>query len=282
MPRELRPSSGGLTAVLLCAACGSAGAPGPDAPELFVGLVPHGSEPSFCPQGTNRDSVFFKMDDEDDSRCSYESGDFGEGRWVLPQATKFPIPSPNCRGTRDHTLLQFCRTLVPEDAFRPLTSDPLDVAQFYAVLKFGERCPPHAVEVSKLVVNEDVDTDNSPTGADSSELLYPNEIVDGALGNYTRLFFCYFRSAPSSVEVMTEFPDVGFAYAVFHDFEGPQPGWVIRKRWQWSDDSNEERPVNSYVPDPEIDEMAAEFSNLVENPLRDRARDTCFDFARVR
>ena len=287
MLREAHAPCAALAA-LLAGACGDAQAQAPAVSELLVGVVPYQLEPTFCPQGPNRDSVFFKMDDEDLSHCSYESGDFGEGRWVLPQAAKYPIPN-ECSGSRDHTILRFCRTVVPANAFRPLTADPADVAQFYAVLKFGDRCPAHSIELSKLIVNEDIDTDNAPTGAAASDLLYPNEIVDGALGNFTRLFFCYFRSAPTLADVMSEFPDLGFPYAVFHDFEGPQPGWVIRKRWQYSDDSNEAQPVNRYAPDPELDATAAEFSRIVENPFRvapnprdGRGRDTCFDYARVR
>jgi hypothetical protein len=275
------PCFAALAFCVPCAACGGGDPTVTPAPELVVGVIPYGLEPMFCPQGPDHESVYLKMDDEDDSACSAESGDLGEGRWVLPHANKYWFPT-GCSTTRDHTLLRFCRARVREDAFKPLTSDPLDTAQFYAILKFGERCPEHSVEVSKLIVNEDVGTDNAPTDPSASELLYPNEIVDGGFGNYTRLFFCYFRSAPSAAETMKEFPELGLEYGVFHDFEGAQPGWVIRKRWQFSDDSNEDQPVNRYFPDPELDESVAGFSNLVENPLLSGSRNTCFDIARVR
>ncbi|HET9934549.1 MAG TPA: hypothetical protein VFQ35_27785, partial [Polyangiaceae bacterium] len=176
--------------------------------------------------------------------------------------------------------IRLCRCSVPADAFKPLTTDPLDRAQFYAVLKFGDSCPKHAVEVTKVIVNEDQDTQNAPTN--TPELLYPNEIVDRALGNFTRLVFCYFRNAPSADDTMSEFPDLGVSYAVFHDFEGPQPGWVIRKRWQLSDDSNTAFPGNAYYADPPRDDIIAGFMDIIENPVRGTTHDTYFDMARVR
>jgi hypothetical protein len=245
----------------------------PDA--LVVGVVPYG-DANYCPQAPGRESVSIKMDDENSTHCTYESGDQGEARWVAAQATKYPLPE-ECQRFREHTTLWFCRTHVHEEAFRPLTADPLAVEQFYAILKFGDRCPPLAIEVAKTIVNNDENNQNSPTGPAALDLLYPNEIVGDALGNHTKLHFCYFRNAPTAEQTMPGFPDLGFPYAVFHDFDGPQPGWVIRKRWQYSDDSRKPSPANRYHPEPD-----AEFLGIIENPLRGSDRDTCFDLARVR
>jgi hypothetical protein len=265
-------------ALVVSAGCGDDPLARTSPPGLVVGVVPYGAEPDLCQQGTNRESVSIRMDDENDTRCSYESGDRAEGRWVSPHAAKYPLPPTTeiCDDLHDYTWLRFCRTRVDADAFRPLTSEPHAREQFYAILRFGDSCPEHSIEISKTIVNEDVDNENQPKGPEALELLHPNEVAGDAFGNYTKLHFCFFRNAPTEEETMSEFPDLGFPYAVFHDFEGSQPGWVMKKRWQYSDDSNQLDPVNSYS------EADADFMNIVENPLRDRYRDTCLDFAQVR
>lgn len=244
---------------------------------LVVGVVPYDVHDHYCKQSATRESAFMTMDDEDGTHCSYATGDFGEGEWVSPQAAKVTIPD-RCDNLRDYTTLRFCRAIVASDAFRPLTTDPRDASRFYATLKFGDRCPPHAIEITKHIVNEDIDNKNQPVPA--GDLLYPNEVTDELRGNYTELVFCFFRAAPSPEETMLEFPDLGFPYAVFHDFDGPQPSFVIRKRWIYSDDSNQTVPSNYYEPEASADVLA--FREIVENPRRETNFDTCFDLGRVR
>lgn len=273
-----RPASA-LAALFACA-CGDATGPSSTGGTgAVVGVVPYATSASFCEQGTNRESAYFRMDDENDTHCSYETGDLEAGFWVSPQAAKVPLPE-ECEQRRSHTLLPFCRTSVAAGSFRPLTTDPEDHAQAYALLRFGDSCPPHSVEISKRIINEDTDNRNDPIQA--AELLAPNEIVDDARGNYTKLYFCLFQAAPSVADTMNEFPDLGFPYAVFHDFDGDQPGWVIRKRWQHSDDSNQVRPGNQYVPSPEVSADSAVLQLMIENPERGGSFDTYFELARVR
>jgi hypothetical protein len=84
---------------------------------------------------------------------------------------------------------------------------------------------------------------------------------------------------------MSEFPDLGFPYAVFHDFEGPQPAWILRKRFVFSDDSNNNNS-NAYYPDPGAHPETLEFMSIIENPLAQvglgDSVNTYFDMARVR
>jgi hypothetical protein len=251
----------------------------PIASRLVVGVVAYPGVTTFCETAPERESVYFRMHDERDSHCSNESGARGEGFWVSPHATKVPLPA-QCERYRSHTVLPFCRTIVDAGAFRPMTTDPAESAQAYALLRFGDRCPAHSVEVVKRIINEDDRNENDPIH--SAALLYPNEITDDARGNYTKLYFCLFRAAPSDADTMSEFPDLGFPYAVFHDFDGEQPGWVIRKRWQYSDDSNQSGVSNQYVPSVETSEHAAELARMVENPIRGSTADTYFEAARVR
>jgi hypothetical protein len=269
-----------LVVALVLAGCSEATTtPAAGQATLVAGVVPYAIDDAFCPQGPARESAFFDMDDENDTHCSYETGDLREGRWVSPHASKWEIPG-TCEFGRTRTMLRFCRSVVPEAAFRPLTTDPDASEHFYAILKFGERCPAHAVEITKRIVNEDTGNRNDPTRA--GELLAPNEIVDDARGNYTKLVFCFFRAAPSPAESMESFPELGFPYAVFHDFDAAQPSWVIRKRWQYSDDSNQSSPTNTYEADAVAGEATREFQRIVENPERDGTYDTYFEMARVR
>lgn len=268
-----------FAAALSCACGESAGPVSSGGTATVVGVLPYATSAIYCEQGTNRESAYFRMDDENDTHCSYETGDLESSFWAPPGAAKVPLPE-ECGPRRTHTLLQFCRTSVPAGTFRPLTTDPDAHAQAYALLRFGDSCPPHSVEISKRIINEDADNENDPIEA--ADLLAPNQIVDDARGNYTKLYFCLFRAAPSVADTMDEFPDLGFPYAVFHDFDGDQPGWVIRKRWQYSDDSNQARPVNQYVPSADVSEDSAVLQLMIENPERDGDFDTYFEFARVR
>jgi hypothetical protein len=98
----------------------------------------------------------------------------------------------------------------------------------------------------------------------------------------TTLHFCFFRAASTKAETMSTFPDLGFTYAVFHDFDGAQPGWVLEKRWQYSDDKNY-YTRNAYFGNGD-DELKEQFMKLVEDPVSpvaEESHDTFFDYARV-
>jgi hypothetical protein len=278
--------------VALASAGCSGSAPGTaetTARELTVGVIPYAvTGVESCPPSPKREPVHFSMDDDDGTQCSRATGDWGEGTWVLPDAVRPSVPIP-CKTTRDHTVLQLCRVSVAEDAFRPLTTDPSRTEDFYAVMRFGPRCPPGSVEIYKKIYNEeqDVAKEEKEVPEEASglwRLRDPNESVNDELFHYTRLFFCYFRAAATEAETMQRFPDIGIPYAVFHDFDDYQPGWVIAKRWLLSDDDNNASTYfNTYGSPTEDRSVIAEFSQkVIKNPMRDAVTDTYFDMARVR
>ena len=263
-------------------------APSDETSGLHVGVIPavNGANTE-CPLGRNRVSVMFQMHNENATRCTVETGDRGEPPWLPPHAPKYgpylgctehPGPDPT------FTFLRFCRTAVSTDAFRPLTTDPNALDEFYAVLMFGERCPPHSIEIQKRIVNNEWHNQNHYYGGRDTNK--PNYIGGEGLGNFTLLSFCYFRNAPSAAETMSSFPDLGFPYGVFHDFEGKQPGWVLAKYSTYSDDFNG-ADSNTYEPEPSESAETREFQSIVENPEQElmdgsTTHDTCFDVARVR
>jgi len=222
------------------------------------------------------------MDDDNTSHCSNSTGSLGEGSWVAPAASKPPPQVPPCAASTWSTL-HTCRVEVEPDDFKPLTSDPEDAANFYAVLMFGDRCPEGSTEVSKRIVNEDKDGNNLIEGAPDAAL--PNYTESGGLGNATKLYFCFFRAAATVEQTMTAFPDLLIPYAVFHDFDGDQPGWVLEKRWQYSDDENNgndsttKTSANGYSPADQG--VSGQFQRLVENPQLGSTSNTYFDLARV-
>jgi hypothetical protein len=132
----------------------------------------------------------------------------------------------------------------------------------------GNACPDGAVAISRMIDNEDRGNKNRADGG-----IAPNKSnVD-----YTQFSFCFFRGGPST---MPSFPDLGMEYAVFHDFDGDQPGWVLRKKWIHSDDEDSEANTNAYFPTsaPEV----PDFMRIVEMPIGASGRpDTTFDLARV-
>lgn len=252
-------------------------------PEYAVGVVAAAATaPAFCPSGWNRAPVTIRMDDEDDSRCGAESDDRHEGTWLLPSARKYPN---ECQIKRDLTQLDICRATVDEDAFRPLTTDPSAVEHFYATLAFDDQCPRGATRITKIIANEETDNDSMtsvPTPLRPA-FFAPNSITTNAeLKSSTQLVFCYFQWAETDADTMDAFPDLGFPYAVFHDFEGRQPGWVLRKRWQLSDDANAQGTpgtANRYVPSPETRVVVRDFQAIIEDTS---GFNTYFDMARVR
>ncbi len=86
-----------------------------------------------------------------------ETGSLGESYWVGPTASKYEITRERCTSGPANTEITFCRTRVDERTFRPLTREPSEREQSYALLKFGERCPPQSLEVSKFLYTEELD-----------------------------------------------------------------------------------------------------------------------------
>lgn len=278
----MKTRSNVLGVLFVCAAsCGGERALHVEGTEILIGVIPFGFGKANAPCQANPYalSVSFEMDDEDDTRCSYESGDWGEGTWVPPDAIKRGVEHPCSASNRHSTLLHFCRVAVEADTFRPLTSDPHRIEDSYAVLLLGERCPAGATQILKRIYNEDHENKNAFHGAAGTQ--GPNESTTGVRGAQTTLNFCYFRGAAADVPTMSEFPDLGFPYGVFHDFDVPQPGWVLSKRWQLSDDSNNSSVDRNYYR-PAHAEETQDFMRIVENPTRDDRQDTCFDMAQVR
>lgn len=237
-----------------------------------IGVLPVWSEGiTECPLGAGQEGVQIIMDDEEMPNGSDETGSHGEGRWLLPDDTRDRQPIPSSIHT---TSLSFCR--VDGSLFKPMTTSN-DPAQFYAVLKLGQRCPNGPDGVVEVVKN--IDNEDSPTGAASfgSPNIGPNQVQGEAnVSTYTKLVFCYFRAATSADASMSAFPDLGFPYAVFHRFSGEQPAWVIAKRWQFSDDENDQNAADGY--EPPDSPITTEFQSVIENPNN----NTYFDLARVR
>jgi hypothetical protein len=219
-----------------------------------------------CPTGSGRDGVQFFIDDENEPTqvfCTHDTGQNGEGPWVFPDAAKY---RPPCNPGKD-TVLFFCR--VDGALFKQTSADPRAVEQPYALLQLGTRCPPGSVSVIKLFSTE---TDVvPPLHSYAVGAIGPNDLHNGD-SNTARLAFCYFNAALAPGDTMRAFPDLGFPYAVFHDFEGPQPSWVLAKRWHYSD-NEDVTGHNQYVP-PALDR----FEDVIENTNA----DTVFDMARVR
>jgi len=176
-----------------------------------------------------------------------------------------------------YTFLPFCR--IDGTPFKPLTTDRTATEQFYAVLKLGSGpCPNGAIEMVRRVDNEDIGNRNSSSGS-----LEPNELQDATTvppSTFTTLHFCYFRWASTAADTMAAFPDLGFPYAVFHDFDGPQPSWVTVKRWLYGLDETQTSTMQpaqlSSVPDDA--EAVKQFRAVVD----DFNNATVFDLARVR
>jgi len=228
-----------------------------------------------CPLGAGRDSVQIRLFNEIDTSCSEGSGSRGEAFWVLPQTGKYEpscVPSsPSLPG--GHVRLPFCR--VDGRSFKALTADPAATDQFYALLKLGDApCPASSVEMVRKIDDEDDLGDAMAWTALGH--LGPNQTATAA-DSTTTLHFCFFRWAAAGEETMAAFPDLGFPYAVFHDFDGPQPSWVTLKRWVYS--SDEDSTNRSGLTSPTNDEVAVgQFQAVIERPNH----ATTFDIARVR
>jgi hypothetical protein len=91
--------------------------------------------------------------------------------------------------------------------------------------------------------------------------------AEGPGGSALYMFFCVFQA---STDKMTEFPDLGMQYAVFHDYDSAQPSFVVSKRWVYSDDDDDNATLT------EIQGPAA-FEAMVNGD-----DNTMYDLARVR
>jgi hypothetical protein len=239
--------------------------------DTTVGVLPFSSsDPKYdCPSGPGHDGIALVIDNENLANhdyCTHDSGARGEGLWVLPDAAKYSPPP--CGKERIDTYLAFCR--VDGGLFKSMIADAGRPEHAYAVLKLGDRCPNGSVEITKRIETNDPLPPNSNANSWGG---HPSKSVEirSKLNSYVKLSFCYFPPASELDNVMNDFPDLGFSYAVFHDFDGPQPAWVVSKRWHYSDDKDS--TPNAYLPaDP------GDFEKIIENTNG----DTVFDMARVR
>lgn len=245
---------------------------GPDATAL--GVLSYGPD-GFrdCPLGAGWDSVQIRLYLESDTVCERGTGTRGEGAWVLPQTEKRkPSCEPRTPGPAAMTI-PFCR--VDGRSFKPLTADPTATEQFYALLKLGDAaCPPAALEMVRWIDNEDDVADQMMSTAIGQA--GPNKVATPT-DTSTALHFCFFRAAATPEETMPSFPELGFPYAVFHDFDGPQPAWATLKRWVYS--SDEVATNGNLLTSPSGDATAMnQFQSIIEMPNH----ATTFDLAWVR
>lgn len=247
---------------------------GPD--DSAVGVLPYAIKGGAdCPFGAGHEGLEIVTHDEDDLHCRSETGALGEGAWALPQAYKYePDCQPRAQGQEGRgTALQLCR--VDGRLFKPLTTDPTATDQFYAVLKLGNDpapCPNGGVEMIGRMDSEDDDNHGSSIGP-----LGPNWVGTQPGNTATELHFCYFRWAETEADTMAAFPVLGFPYAVFHDFDGPQPLWVMLKRWMYSNNEAQTsgNKLTSTAKDPTVVDEFKRNIGMAEHY-------TYFDLARVR
>lgn len=250
---------------------------GPDTSAL--GVIPYAIKAQrSCPFGAGREGLLMVSDYDGQRDCdpSY-TGWWNESQWSLPQTAK---SEGSCRdhdpkGPKRQMSQLFCR--VDGRAFKPLTTDPQATDQFYAVLKLsdeGQPCPNGSVEMVRRMDTEDTNNEGRAVGA-----IGPNQVITIPASNATILHFCFFRWADNPADTMQDFPDLGFPYAVYHDFDEPQPPWVTLKRWYRIINEQNSNSNDLSSPVPNLAPLAIEqFRKLVETP--DAA--TVFDIAWVR
>jgi hypothetical protein len=250
-----------------------------DPPEFQLGVIHYNlAKPYEACESSIHSPLIFSLHvmEAGSDRCSLETGSLGEPNWVSPSAIKYPIDAQACEKAFIEVSLSFCRVRVSRTAFRPLTVDPAEKSQFYAVLRMGDSCPKNSISISKFIYSAvgGEKNRNKVTGKDIS----PHE-VQQEHGNYTWLHFCYFTTAPSLAETMSEFPELRVPYAVFHDFDIAAPSWVMEKRWVLTDDNEVKKDV--YYPG--LTPKTAAFADIIENPLDGpQVTNTVLDMARVR
>jgi hypothetical protein len=255
---------------------------GPD--ETAVGVIRYGADGGVdCQNGPGLEPVDVELYSYPDSRCLKETtGSHGEGQWQLPQADRceltcnktpvVPATTATATATVERSLvrLQLCR--VDGRGFRPMTADASETDQSYAVLMLGSKCPNGSINVGWQLDTPDTNDATSCEGAAPKPSCGPNQGVTAGGASTFDLRFCLFRAGATADDVMPEFPDVGTPYAVFHDFTGDQPSWVMLKRWILS-------PQGSGNHMDASDEAGRQFSRIVEqNP----DHGIYFNLARVR
>jgi hypothetical protein len=251
----------------------SRGVPSCGPADTAVGVIPFLPFDTDCPFGAGREGLRLTIQDESDTFCWTKAGQRGEGEWVLPQSEKLP---PDCR-TRTPSeplpsmTINACR--VDGRRFKPLTTDPSASEQFYAVLKLGDApCSNGSVEVIRTFDTED----DGNIVSSALGRVGPN-VVGNASNTLAEFHFCFFRAAATADETMSEFPDLGFPYAVYHDFEGPQPPWVTLKGWQYS--RNQAQGNKNRLSTPSDDgQITDAFAKFIEQP----AEATYLEMAWVR
>lgn len=225
--------------------------------DYAVGIIPAGpggAESGLygsCPSGFSMATLY--MDDED-----HLSATQWGWSWRKPTDTEPDLRHPSAQM---NTTLRFCK--VNGLAFRPLTTDPFDRGRFYAVLKLGQFCPNGSIEFSRYFDNED----------DRNENFQDGPIAPNLSGDNTTLRFCFFTTGTTT---MSSFPTAPFSYAVYHDFDGPQPAPfnVAAKAKHYSDDEDD-RNENS------MSGAGSAFYNDFRAVISD-GPNTTFDLARVR
>jgi hypothetical protein len=211
---------------------------GPD--DTAVGVIPYTSEGTVdctLKNDVGREAVDIFITTNSDATCPHGTGEHGEGGWVLPQAVRpnqpcNPVVPPD-PAKPPYLGLQFCR--VDGRGFKPLTIDANATDQFYAVLMLGSQCPNGSERVRWQIDTPDAADFSSCVGGPPETPCGPNQTLSGGSAATTFwLNFCLFRSASTAEGTMASFPTLGWSYGVFHDFDGPQPAWVMMKRWVYS------------------------------------------------
>jgi hypothetical protein len=206
---------------------------GPD--ETAIGVVSAAKDGTDgCGIGVGREAVDIILSSFPNTGCMVATGEHGEGPWVLPQAERYDMVCDPRRASISQVELHICR--VDGRKFKPMTVDAKATDQFYAVLMLGTRCPDGSIEMTEQIDTPEEGDLSSCAGAAPDKPCGPNHAVNIRVGGATTFFmhFCFFTAAASEAEVMSSFPDIGRPYAVFHDFQGGQPPWVMLKRWLYS------------------------------------------------
>jgi hypothetical protein len=239
--------------------------------DTAVGVIPYDAHGwPHCPVGAGMEETEIVMVDEITKPCIAAPGAAGEGYWALPNDMRERRLDCITSGVENATHLRFCR--VDGRLFNPMTTSDTDASQYFAVLKLGESCPNGAIEISKVIDNED-----ERTGGDGS-VIYgragPNTTSVDPGSTNTTLHFCYFRRGDAPA---TALPDLGFRYGVFHKYKGEQPPWVLAKSWAYSNDEDF-GAQSMYLPSPATSPHTREFEDVIESI----GGDTYFDIAWVR
>lgn len=230
-----------------------------------VGVIPIGNGAAegglygtTCPADSSLVTIY--MDDEDDSNRTAWGWS-----WRLPQDSdpdftyhiaRWPAPQVGF-----NTRMRFCK--VNGQSFRPMTTDVNDKARFYALLKLGQTCPNGSAEFSRYFDNEDDGNENSAAGPIAPNVSNVN----------TSLKFCFFRTGSSP---MSDFPNLGVPYAVFHDFEGGQPFPYDLALGKAKHSSDDEDDSNENSLSPSGTSSYFDFRAIIAD-----GRNTTFDLARV-